>query len=168
METMKIDNAAKKLEFVNSTGTDKIVHFRSNLGSSHVVPQGHSFVCFCVPILAHKSEGYEESRIMMKKEYNSGFATLQSNEPDVQKIRLYNKDSGKVPTLFKSASKYVKNEGLEFPPHDAPLVDDEKSVDKVWMEWTVGGCHTKDLYWSYTCTADPDYRRQPQPCPNKL
>ena len=59
---------------------------------------------------------------------------------------------------------------MEIPPHDAPLVDDEKSVDKVWMEWTVlvGGCHTKDFYWSYTCTTDPDYRRQPQPCPNKL
>ena len=125
METMKIDNAAKKLEFVNSTGTDKIVHFRANLGSSHVVPPGYSFVCFCAPILARRSEGYEESRLMMKKEYNSGFATLQSNEPDVQKIRLYNKESGKVPTLFESASKYVKNEGMEFPPNYAPLVDEE-------------------------------------------
>ena len=71
MENMKIDNAAKKLEFVNSTGTDKIVHFRANLGSSHVVPPGYSFVCFCAPILARRSEGYEESRLMMKKEYNS-------------------------------------------------------------------------------------------------
>ena len=67
METMKIDKAAKKLEFVNSTGTGKIVHFRANMGSNHVVPPGHSFVCFCAPILARRSEGCEESRIMMKK-----------------------------------------------------------------------------------------------------
>ena len=71
METMKIDNAAKKLEFINNTGTDKIVRFRANSGSNHVVPPGHSFVCFCAPILARRSEGYEESRLMMKKEYNS-------------------------------------------------------------------------------------------------
>ena len=73
METMKIDKAAKKLEFVNSTGTGKIVHFRANMGSNHVVPPGHSFVCFCAPILARRSEGCEESRIMMKKEYNSEY-----------------------------------------------------------------------------------------------
>ena len=125
------------------------------MGSNNVVPPGHSFMCFCAPILARRSEGYEESRIMMKKEYNSGFAMLQSNELDVQKIRLYNKGSGKVPTLFESASKYVKNEGLEFPPHDAPLVDDEKSVDKVWMERTVGGCHTKDVQLIWIIAANP-------------
>ena len=84
-----------------------------------------------------------------------GFAKLQSNELDVQKIRLYNKDSGKVPTLFESASKYVRNKGLEFPLYDAPLVDDEKSVDKVWMEWTVGGCHTKDVPLIRIIAANP-------------